>query len=374
MQFWFQLRRCLAFIPLCIACLHIAWAEPAMGQALGTAENVVLITLDGLRPEEMFTGADERLMIEELGVKEPAALKEKFWRESPEERREVLLPFLWGKVLAGEAWLAGDPQHDSSIRVTNGMYFSYPGYNELLSGFADPAVDSNAKKYNENTTVLEWLNGKPDYQGRVAAYCSWDVFPYIINDRRSKIPVNAGWSKLTVGDPARLEGLNFVAENLFREWDGVRYDAFTTSGAIEELRTNQPRVLFVSLGETDDWAHAGRYDRYLITAQQNDYFIKQLWEESQKMEQYRDKTTFIIACDHGRGDGREGWKSHGALLPGSENIWLIAFGTGVKRSGIDQGGEYQQAQVAATVAAVVGLDFTQSDAKIAAPLPLFDSP
>jgi len=374
MQFWFQLRRCLAFIPTIVGVLYIAWAEPAMGQALGTAENVVLITLDGLRPEEMFTGADERLMIEELGVKEPAALKEKFWRESAEERREVLLPFLWGKVLAGEAWLAGDPQHESSVRVTNGMYFSYPGYNELLTGFADPAVDSNAKKYNENTTVLEWLNRKPDYQGRVAAYCSWDVFPFIINDRRSKIPVNAGWSKLTVGDAARLEGLNFVAENLFREWDGVRYDAFTTSGAIEELRTNRPRVLFVSLGETDDWAHAGRYDRYLITAQQNDYFIKKLWEETQQMEQYRDKTTFIIACDHGRGDGREGWKSHGASLPGSENIWLIAFGTGIKRSGLDQGGEYQQAQVAATVAAAIGLDFAESDGKIAAPLPLFDTP
>lgn len=374
MQFWFQLRRCLAFIPAIVGGLYIAWTEPAMGQALGTAENVVLITLDGLRPEEMFTGADERLMIEELGVTEPAALKEKFWRESAAERREVLLPFLWGKVLGGEAWLAGDPQHESSVRVTNGMYFSYPGYNELLTGFADPAVDSNAKKYNANTTVLEWLNRKPDYQGRVAAYCSWDVFPFIINDRRSKIPVNAGWSKLTVGDAARLEGLNFVAENLFREWDGVRYDAFTTSGAIEELRTNRPRVLFVSLGETDDWAHAGRYDRYLITAQQNDYFIKQLWGETQQMEQYRDKTTFVIACDHGRGDGREGWKSHGASLPGSENIWLIAFGTGVKRSGLDQGGQYQQAQVAATVAAAIGLDFAESDEKIAAPLPLFDTP
>jgi hypothetical protein len=156
MRFPFPLHRCLANIPVIsllmqwfMACWLIALAPSARGQVLGTAENVVLITLDGLRPEEVFTGADSRLMIEELGVKESEALKEKFWRESPEERRQVLLPFLWGKVLAGEAWLAGDPQHDSSVRVTNGLYFSYPGYNELLSGFADPAVNSNAKKYNE---------------------------------------------------------------------------------------------------------------------------------------------------------------------------------------------------------------------------------
>ncbi len=363
-------RRTIVLTLLCVC--H--WIQPALvsrGQEVGSAENVVLITLDGLRPEEVFTGADERLMIKELGASDPDALKEKYWRETGEERRQILLPFLWGKVAAGEAWIAGDPQHESSVKVTNGLYFSYPGYNELLTGFADPAVNSNAKKYNENTTVLEWLSKQPGIGGKVAAYCSWDVFPFIINDRRSQIPVNAGWSKLTVGNADRIDGINFVSDNLFREWDGVRYDSITASGAIEELRQNQPRVLFVSLGETDDWAHGGRYDRYLLTAQQNDFFIRQLWQETQQIEQYKDKTTFIIACDHGRGDGREGWKSHGVLLPGSENIWLIAFGAGVKRFGIDEGGQFQQAQVAATVAAAIGLDFASSNEKIAQPLPIF---
>ncbi len=349
--------------------LNILPAVSAQEPASPVAENVVLITLDGLRGEEVFTGADQRLMIKELGVADPEQLRRRYWRESPEERRNALMPFLWGRV-AAEGWIAGDVDRDSIVTVTNGKYFSYPGYSELLTGFADDAIDSNAKRYNENQTVLEWLNNQPEFRGAVTAYCSWDVFPYIINDRRSRVGVNAGWSRLTVGDPTRLQVLNFAAENLFHQWDGVRYDVFTTSGALEAMRSAAPRVLYVSLGETDDWAHAGRYDRYLLSAEQNDRFIRQLWDSAQQIPQYRDKTAFLIATDHGRGDGREGWKSHGSNLPGSERIWLAAFGAGIAARGQDEGGRFEQAQVAATVAAVLGFDFQRSDARIAAPLPV----
>ena len=331
---------------------------------------LVLVTLDGLRGEEVFGGADRRLMVKENGVEKPEELQAQYWREDRLRRRETLLPFLWRQVRDGQAWIAGDVEEDSLVRVTNGLYFSYPGYNEILTGYADPAVNSNDKKYNENVTVLEWLHRKPGFHGRVAAYTSWDVFPYIINDRRSGIPVNAGWQPLEVGNPHRLQGLNFVAAQLFHQFEGVRYDAFTLSGAIEEMKTNQPRLLYVSLGETDDWAHAGRYDRYLLTAQQNDYFIQQLWDTVQTLSEYRNQTLFLITTDHGRGDGREGWKNHGVDLPGSERIWMAALGDGLQRHGIDAGGRYEQAQIAATVAAYLGYDFQSFRQEVKPPLPI----
>jgi hypothetical protein len=357
-----------------VACLLFVSASLGRAEQPSTAavENVVLITLDGLRPEEVFTGGDVRLMIEELGAEDPEKLKSVYWRESAEERRQILLPFLWQLVDEERAWIAGDPEHDSRARVSNGHFFSYPGYNELLVGHSDPAVNSNDKKYNENVTVLEWLHRQEGFKNRVAAYCSWDVFPYIINDRRSGIPVNAGWSPLTVGPAEKLSAVNFIAENLFHEWDGVRYDAFTCTGALEELRANKPRVLFVSLGETDDWAHRGRYDRYLLTATQNDFFIKTLWEETQSMPEYAGKTLFLVTTDHGRGDGREGWKSHGVLLPGSDRIWMMAFGAGVQRTGFDQGGDYKQAQIAPTVAAALGYNLQELNPKATTPLPIFE--
>jgi hypothetical protein len=335
-------------------------------------QNVVLITLDGLRGEEVFRGADLRLMTKENGVSKPDECKATFWREDSKERRELLMPFLWNQIQQGRGWIAGDIDGDSLVAVTNGLYFSYPGYNEILSGFPDPWVISNDKRYNRNTTVLEWLHQRPEFKGKISAYGSWDVFPFIINDQRSGIPVNAGWQKLTVGNADRISALNFVSEQLFHEFEGVRYDSITALAAIEEIRANQPRVLFVSLGETDDWAHAGRYDRYLLTARQNDQFIQSLWEATQSMDQYRDKTLFIISTDHGRGDGREGWKNHSVLLNGSERIWICAIGPGLARTGVDAEGRYEQAQIAATVAAALGHDFRKFKEEIRPPLPVVE--
>src|SRR5690606_30023161 len=72
--------------------------------------NVVLITLDGLRWQELFGGADESLMNSEFGgIKGEAALRKRFWRDTPEERREALMPFFWN-VIAREGIVYGDPQ------------------------------------------------------------------------------------------------------------------------------------------------------------------------------------------------------------------------------------------------------------------------
>ncbi len=336
------------------------------------AEAVVLITLDGLRPEEVFSGADQRLIAADNGVKNPEQCREAYWREDREERRKRLLPFLW-QMAEEDGWIAGDVESDSVVEVTNGKYFSYPGYNEILSGRADPAVDSNDKKHNKNVTVLEWLHQMPKYRGRIEAFGSWDVFPYILNAPRSGIPVNAGWQKFEGSVSETQQAINTVQELLFREWDGVRYDSLTYLAALDSLKRNQPRVLFVSLGETDDWAHGGRYDRYLLTATQNDEMIRRLWQATQSIDSYSGKTLFLVTTDHGRGDGREGWKNHGATLPGSERIWIAAFGAGVELNGVDQGGRFQQAQVAATLAKALGEDFQSSHAGIHDSLPIFRS-
>ncbi len=86
------------------------------------------------------------------------------------------------------------------MSVANNYYFSYPGYSEILTGIADDNIDSNDKIYNPNLTFLEWLNNHKLYKNKVAAFASWDVFPYIINTERSKIPVNAGFDKSTEKD------------------------------------------------------------------------------------------------------------------------------------------------------------------------------
>ena len=158
-----------------------------------TTRNVVLVTTDGLRWQEVFRGADDSLLNKkDGGVADPDALRRAFWRETPEARREALLPFLWTTV-ARQGQIFGNRDKKSLADVTNGKNFSYPGYNELFTGSPDPRIDSNAKRPNPNVSVLEWLNRKPAFRGEVAAVASWDLFPFILNVERSGLTVNAGW-------------------------------------------------------------------------------------------------------------------------------------------------------------------------------------
>ena len=49
-------------------------------------------------------------------------------------------------------------------------------------------------------------------------------------------------------------------------WDSARYDTYTWHFALDHLERHQTRALWIGLDETDDWAHAGRYDHYLHAA------------------------------------------------------------------------------------------------------------
>jgi hypothetical protein len=331
---------------------------------------VLFVTTDGFRWQEMFRGADEALLNRENGgAANVEGLRKAYWRDTPEARREALLPFIWS-VVATQGQLFGNVDRGSVARVANGKNFSYPGYNEMMTGFADPRIDSNAKRPNPNITVLEWLNAKPGFKGRVAAFGSWDVFPYILNQERSGIPVVAGWEPITgdaLNDRQRL--LNQLRESTFRPSDEGCFDSFTFHAALEHWRLRHPRLLYIGLGETDEFAHQGRYDQYLRAAHQFDAFLQQLWDEAQSSPETRGKTTLVITTDHGRGDPPRGWRDHGAGTQGSEKIWIGVLGPDTpalgERSHVE---DVTQSQIAATIAALLGEDYRAEVPKAAQPI------
>jgi bisphosphoglycerate-independent phosphoglycerate mutase (AlkP superfamily) len=126
-------------------------------------------------------------------------------------------------------------------------------------------------------------------------------------------------------------------------------------------------VLFVGYGETDNWAHHGRYDLVLESAHRTDGFVKELWDTMQAMPQYRGTTTFIITADHGRGSGPVEWKDHGVREKGSENVWIAVIGPDTPPLGERTNvAPVTQAQIAATIAALMGKDY-RKDVPRAAP-------
>ncbi len=342
----------MKYIILMIALLFV----PTLNTQTFQSQYVFLITLDGLRWQEVFSGADGTLIGDDEFVIEPESLKQKYWADEPYTRRSLLMPFFW-TVIAKDGRLYGNRLHGNHVNVKNKHRFSYPGYNEILTGFADDRIDSNDKLPNQNVTVLEYINNLPRFRNSVAAFASWDVFPYIINEKRSGVPVNAGFEAAT-GDELtdRERYLNTLQTQIPSPWSTVRLDAFTHHYALEYIKKHVPRLLYISYGETDDFAHDGRYDAYLEAAHNTDSLIEGLWHWVQSHEPYRNRTTFIITTDHGRGtQPKESWKDHGASIDGSDEIWFAVIGPDITPRGeVTSPGQYYQTQFARTVAAFLG--------------------
>ena len=344
---------------------------PAHAQSALRTRNVVLIVSDGLRWQEVFTGADPALLNEANGgiwAKE-ADLRRDFWRDDPVERRRALFPFLWNTV-AVRGQIFGNQALGSVARVTNGLAFSYPGYNEMLTGHPDARIDSNEFGPNPNISVLEWLNTLPDLHGKVSVFATWAIFKDILNVSRSHLPLQVGWDLPYHGELSERQALlNRLYQTTTRLDDEDVYDAFQQVPLLDSFAKQQPHVLFVGYGETDNWAHAGRYDLVLHSAHLFDHFVAELWERLQALPAYRDRTTFIITTDHGRGSGPTEWKEHGKEQKGSENIWIAVLGPDTPPLGErSHTAEVHQAQIAATVAALLGKDFRHAVPAAAPPI------
>jgi hypothetical protein len=340
----------------------------AAGAQAGQTQTVVLIVSDGLRWQEIFSGAEADLLNADRGGNwvDESELRKRYWREDSQARRALLFPFLWGTV-AKKGQVFGNQLKGSVAHVTNGKAFSYPGYNEMSTGYPNDAIDSNEFGPNPNISVFEWLNKFDEFRGQVAIYGTWSVYDNIFNKKRSGLVMQTGWelprkSHETPRD-ALLRQL-YETTTRFDEEDAP--NSFLQIPLLDYVKTGQPRVLFVGYGETDNWAHQGRYDLVLESAHRFDFFVKQLWDTMQAIPQYRGHTTFIITTDHGRGGGLTEWKEHGVEEKGSENIWLAVMGPDTSPLGERQNvAPIAQAQIAATVAAFVGRDYHAAEPKAA---------
>ncbi|HYO23211.1 MAG TPA: alkaline phosphatase family protein [Flavisolibacter sp.] len=320
-------------------------------------ENLIIVSFDGLRWQELFGGVDDSLLHDKNFTSDSIELMKQFWIDKPEARRKKLLPFLWNTVavkgqLYGNRWLG------SKASVKNPYRFSYPGYNEIFTGYPDTLVNSNDKKPNKNVTVLEYLNAQPALKGKVAAFTSWDVFDAIFNETRCGFLVSAGFDEVPLKSPA-VNLLNEMQKQAFQPFgEQVRPDLLTYYLAKEYLKQKKPKLLYIGFDDTDDWAHNGKYDYYLQAANLTDRYIADLWTTIQSMPEYKDKTTMIITTDHGRGDAvKKEWTSHGKKIKGADEIWMGFLGIGVEARGEIKNGQVYQAQLAQTIARLLGYTY-----------------
>ena len=330
-----------------------------IAQTGNNIENVIIITTDGLRWQEVFKGMDSIIASDpKFNQKDSSGIYKKYWALTVDERRKKLLPFLWN-VIAANGQLYGNRLLNNKVNNANPYWFSYPGYNEIFTGFVDTAINTNDYPANPNTNLLEFLNKKEAFKGKVAAFGAWDAFGRILNEKRAGFPVVCSHDSYGGEHPdAEQRLINLMKKDTYNPLGEQEIlDVFTHYAAMDYLKKNKPRVLYISYGETDEWAHSGHYRDYLDAAHMVDKWVSDIWNYIQNDKQYKNKTLLFITVDHGRGNGDK-WTSHNNKIPNSNEIWFGVMGPQIKANGeISSDIQLYQKQYAQTIAQLLGYTF-----------------
>ncbi len=336
-------------------------------QDLPKTQNIILVTWDGYRWQEVFKGADKKLIGNKKVVKDVEALKKNYWAEEETVSREKITPFIWNTI-AKQGSIIGEQRNSSKMKVTNRYRFSYPGYNEIFSGYGDPKVNSNDFPDNHNLTIFDLLQADEKFKNKSVAVATWDAFPRIINAKRNSVPVYVNLKN--------ENGIVSSGNLIYQTWHTsipasngfILNDSLTYHFAKDYLAKNHPRFAFIGFDETDHFGHEGQYDAYLHSANQLDGYLHDLWNFIQSDPQYKDNTTLIITCDHGRGPAAaQMWRHHGEGIVAADKIWLAAIGPGIKNNGVLKSGKFYQKQIAPTIATLFGKKFYEGK-KIGKPI------
>lgn len=324
-------------------------------------ENIIIITTDGFRWQDVFKGMDSTIANNpKYNQGDSDYIFKTYWDKDEKQRRKNLMPFLWNTIVA-KGQVFGNRLLGSKVDNANPYWFSYPGYSEIFTGYADTSINSNSYPPNPNVTVLEFLNKQPRLKGKVAAFGAWEAFDRIINEERSGIPVISAFDRMGGKYPSANDQLiNVIRKDAHKPWGEEEcLDVFTHYGAMEYLKKKKPRVLYIAYGETDEWAHAGQYRSYLDAGHQVDQWIKDIWNFVQTDPQYKNKTTLLITTDHGRGDKvKEEWTSHNNKIEDAHEIWFAVIGPDTPLRGeLNSDMQLYQQQFAQTIAKLMGYEY-----------------
>jgi hypothetical protein len=258
-------------------------APRAVEGGRGVDAPVVIVTIDGVRWQEVFQGTDRA------------------YSSSPTPATS-LLPNLHALGTDRGAFV-GAPGR-GTISASGPNYVSLPGYTELLSGRASHCTDNDCAR----TTLPSILDESRAAGGKVAAFASWERLDLATTASPGAFRVSCGRH----GDPA------------VDPWPGYgdyRPDRITADVALAYYQAEQPDVFFLGLGDPDELAHRGDYHGYVAALRHADDVIGRLVAILDRTDRGR-STHLIVTADHGRATD---FRNHGAM-PEAARVWMVASG------------------------------------------------
>lgn len=300
----------------------------------GVADPVIVMTIDGVRWQEIFEGTDaSRTSRAPLSAR---ALTPNLHRLGTERGAFVGAP---GR---------------GTISATGPEFISLPGYNEILSGRAPSACSSNECGRTTRPTLLDEAHRRG---ARVAAFASWERLDRAITmSSPHAFRVDAGR-----GEPP-TEALAGSPES--------RPDRLTAAAALDYYEAERPDVFYLGLGDPDEHAHHGDYDAYVDSIRFADEVIGRFIQVLDRDERGR-RTHLVISPDHGRS---KDFRSHGGFAsPEAAQVWMVASGPRVVARGLVSTSRARHlADIAPTLRQILGLPTDESPMSGAPLEELFD--
>lgn len=285
-------------------------------------QSVVLVTIDGVRPREIFVGADPALA-GRAGL--PA------WaRGSAEE----MLPNL-NRLFFKEGAALGDPRLRPGIAASGPNYISLPGYLEIMTG-APTDCRTNDCTPKPVETIADATAERSS--GSAAVFGSWEMIRRASSQTTGNVAVTAGRSGFDSMAPYPGNGL-------------YRPDNATLERAMSALDTRRPPFVWIALGDTDEWGHRNDYIGYLNALRAADTAVGEIAARLAAEGESGARTLLLVTTDHGRD---EGFASHGG--PASAGVWLLARGPEVAPVGsIEARKQRYLRDIAPTMRSLLGL-------------------
>ena len=310
----------------------LLWAFPAMAECTHRGPNVVLVTLDGVRTREFFEGTDP-YHDAKLAASERGVIFKKLWE------KHAAKGLVFGK--------------NGGYRIASDVAVSLPSYQALMTGHSTHCQNNQCGRVKEET-VLEVVRRELGLKkSEVAVFGSWkgmkdstaessrSIFRSIFPDFKSY-----------AGDRS-LRRLRNASAFDRPGWSGSRKDHYTWDMGMHYLKSYCPRVLYVSLVDSDEYGHEGDYPGYVRALRTYDDYLETLMSTLDGMGAYGKDTTLIVTTDHSRGEG-EGWTSHGSKPDTEKEVFLFVKGPVFASKGITDSSA-THANVRPTIEKIMGL-------------------
>lgn len=318
---------------------------PAPGPPAGSPASsgrIVLVTIDGVRAEDVFDGADPTLR--------PGSNVEKY--RSP----AAVMPRTHQLVATRGVALGADRPGCGAVHTASGANISLPGYLEIFTGRRTHCRDNNCDRTTSPTVLDEAARAG---LAPVASIGSWEILDRAVSDRSTTpVLVAEGAQRWPAPRPLAddaLEQLVSAGERAEAYPGHGRYrpDASTAAIALEYLRSAQPLILHVGLGDPDEYGHRNDYPAYLAAIGQADAFIGKVSDTLDAMGELGARTTVIVTTDHGR---NRDFQHHGAYSLFAARTFVLAFGAHVEGRGVVcPSRDITLADIAPTIRVLTGL-------------------